>query len=561
MTDEQPSASDTLLNLSVNPIANEQPILSGDFSGESIVCYANIQFSDYLNEVEYFPLSVFPAGMPRVEPISVFGEMVSDCTVLFDSAYEGIEDDDPSRSVAQLDYNPSNRHPRIPYTIIPPEEMYQKQLPSPVQAPCVSTTVQAHMKQEYGEQSLEFSQVLTFESQRQAPLFQGCGFQMPPTTNAEPYQDDLFRIEQQTELQRSQDLTHEIQLRQELRIPLPEFVVKSPLLDSEYDQPSTPTRPQRKYIYETPDQGTQTFPSINPPAQTKAHREDKQRGKSDSFSKNDSGFDVEKAHSQLTGTLMEIAKCVKLNPNTTLSRSFSSKSIEEIGPFHHALQESTMTARRKSDPENLDSVRWEKRMHASTMDKRSSPDAERSQTPIQGQYDSSSGQDSPTPKSKKARVQLHTSSKRTPTTARSASKKTPAKNCSTRKNTPLTNRTASRKAKPKDSSPDRFRLHTPSAKAKIRHPIPNNWEEASAEDVLLFELRRQGAGFPTIAEVLRTTRGTPYNPRTLRNRHWKIEHRLGEFPNSLQPNNKQKADGDTSDLSSPKFDTEEFNYF
>jgi hypothetical protein len=232
---------------------------------------------------------------------------------------------------------------------------------------------------------------------------------------------------------------------------------------------------------------------------------------------------------------MEIAKSVKLNPSTTLTRSFSSNSIEEIGPFHHALQESTVTARRKSDPENLDSVRWEKRMHASTMDKRSSLDAERSHTPMLGQYDSPSGQDSPTPKSKKARVQLSTPSKRTPTTARSASKKTPAKNCSTSKKTPPTNRTASSKAKPKDSSPDRFRLHTPSAKAKIRHPIPNNWEEASAEDVLLFELRRQGAGFPTIAEVLRTTRGTPYNPRTLRNRHWKIEHKLGEFPDSLQP--------------------------
>jgi hypothetical protein len=238
MTGEQPPASDALPNSSVNSLANEQNISSGDFSDGNIVFYANIQFSDYLNEVEGFPLPVFPAGMPRVEPVSVFGEVVSDCTVLFDSAYEGIEDDDPFRSVALLDYNPSNRHPVIPYTIIPPEEMYQKQLPSPVQTPCVSTTMQPYMKQEDGEQSLELSQALTFEDQRQAPLFQGCGFQMSPLqlqpTNAEPDQDDYFWVEQQTELQRGQDLTHETQLCQELCIRLPEFVVKPLLLDDKY---------------------------------------------------------------------------------------------------------------------------------------------------------------------------------------------------------------------------------------------------------------------------------------------------------------------------------------
>lgn len=173
---------------------------------------------------------------------------------------------------------------------------------------------------------------------------------------------------------------------------------------------------------------------------------------------------------------------------------------------------------------NLDSVRLERSMGASTMDKRSSPDAKSNDTPSPGQDDSSSGQDSPTPKSKKVRVELRTLNRKDPATTRNTSKKTP-----------VTKRTASKKAKRKNPSVDRVRLQTPPiSKIRTRQSLPNSWAEASASDILMFELRKQGAEFPAITEALRATCGLNYLSRTLRNRHWKIETRIGEMPDNLQ---------------------------
>lgn len=261
-----------------------------------------------------------------------------------------------------------------------------------------------------------------------------------------------------------------------------------------------------------------------PPKQAKAHREDKRRRKSDFVFSKDTEFDIENSVSQLTRVLKEIAEDVKSNPITTVSQPFSPPSVEEIGPFHYSLRDITMATRQRSDPMNLDSVRWEKTMRVSAMNKRSSPDAKRNDTPSLGREDSSSGQDSPTPKSKKARVELCTPSKKASATTRSTSKKTPT-----------TKPTDSSKAKRKDSKADRAQLQSPPTKSsRTRQSIPTSWEEASASDILMFELRKQGAEFPTIAKVLRTTCGLYYLSRTLRNRYWKIKTRIGDMPNNLQ---------------------------
>lgn len=237
MTAQQSSASDTLPNESVNSFANGFPISSGDFSAGTNTSYENFQFSDYLNDVEYFPLPTYPEGMPRVNPVSLFGEMVSGVPVLFDSANQGVQDTDLPRPIAPLDYNPGGRHPIIPYTIIPPEQMYQNRPYLPLLNPQVSTPAQRTVKQEDGQQPPELSQVSMFQGHGQAPLFQGRGFQMTPLqpglTNAERCQEDYFWAQQQFELKRNQELYNEGHVYQKPRFQLPDFDVEPPVLDSD----------------------------------------------------------------------------------------------------------------------------------------------------------------------------------------------------------------------------------------------------------------------------------------------------------------------------------------
>lgn len=234
MTAQQSSASDTLPNDYVNPFANEFPISSGDFSAGTNTSYENFQFSDYLNDVEYFPLPTYPEGMPRVNPVSLFGEMVSDVPVLFDSANQGVQDTDVPRPIAPLDYNPGGRHPIIPYMIIPPEQMYQNR---PYLVPQVSTPAQRTVKQEDGQQPLELSQIPMFQGHGQAPLFHGRGFQMTPLQpgliNAERCQEDYFWAQQQFELKRNQELYNEGHVYQKPCSQLPDFDVEPPVLDSD----------------------------------------------------------------------------------------------------------------------------------------------------------------------------------------------------------------------------------------------------------------------------------------------------------------------------------------
>ncbi|KAJ5539097.1 hypothetical protein N7513_007429 [Penicillium frequentans] len=610
MTAEQSFASDTLPNESVNPFADEFPISSGDFSAGNNTSYENIQFSDHLNQVEYFPLPTYPAGMPRVNPVSLFGEMVSDVPVLFDSANQGVQDAGLPRPIAPLDYNPGGRHPIIPYTIIPPEQMYQNRPYLPLLTPQVSAPAQRPVKQEDGQQLSELSQVPMIEGCGQAPLFQGRGYQIPPRepglTNAERYQEDYFWAQQQVELKRNKELYNEGHLYQKLRSQLPDFDVEPPVLDSDpppfkeqvfsaareicreeraeadLDQPSTPKPRKHQPAYGTPDNETQNAPKTYPPKQTMAHREDKRRRKSEFVFNKDASFDIKKAVAQLASSLKETAENVKLNPGTTVSRPFSAKSVEEIGAFHYSLRDSTVAARRTSDPMNLDSVRWERSMGDSTMDKQSSPDAKPNDTPSPGLDDSSSGQDSPTPKSKKVRVKLQTLKRKVPTTTRNTSKKTA-----------VAERTTSKKVKRNNPSADRARLQTPRIrKIRTRQSLPNSWAEASASDILMFELRKQGAEFPAITETLRATCGLDYLSRTLRNRYWKIETSIGKMPDNLQASktvkkddvtdekedhateekeknltDKEKddvpeiADEDTSGLSTPKPDQEEDTWY
>ncbi|KAJ5792101.1 uncharacterized protein N7503_008079 [Penicillium pulvis] len=590
MTAQQSFASDTLPNESVNTFANEVPICSGGFSAGNNTSYENVQFSDYLNQVEYFPLPTYPAGMPRVNPVSLFGEMVSDVPVLFDSANQGVQDADLPRPIAPLDYNPGGRHPIIPYTIIPPEQMYQNRPYLPLLDPQVSAPAQRLVKREDGQQPRQLSQVPMFEGRRQAPLFQGRGFQISPRepglTNAERYQEDYFWAQEQVELKRNQELYNEGHLYQKPRFQLPNFDVEPPVLDSdpppfkelvftaaremcqerraEADlvQPSTPKPRKQQPAYGTPDNETQNAPKTYPPKQAMAHREDKRRRKSDFVFKKYASFDIKKDVAQLASSLKETAENVKLNPGTTVSKPFSAKSVEEIGAFHYSLRDSTVAARRRSDPVNLDSVRWERSMGGSTMDKQSSPDAKPHDTPSPGQDDSSSGQDSPTPKRKKVRVELQTLKRKVPATTRNTSKKTP-----------VSERTASKKAKCNNPSVDRARLQTPPIrKIRTRQSLPNSWAEASASDILMFELRKQGADFPAITETLRATCDLNYLSRTLRNRYWKIETSIGKMPDNLQPMTKddvkdekedvpEEADEDTSGLSTPKPNQEENTWY
>lgn len=235
MSWEQPLAFTNFPNDSMGSLANQHPLSSGNFSGIIYTPTANPQFSDYLNQVEYFPLPIYPAGMPREKPVSLFGEMVSDAPVLFDSAKPGIQDQDTDlpRPIAPLDYNPGGLHPVIPFTIIPPEEMYQNRPPLPLQASWVSVCAQRNVKQEDGQQPLESSQIQGYE---QAPLFQGRGFQMPSLepqfTRAEHYQEDYFWAQQHMELKRNQEIYQGGHLYQTLRSPHPDFDVDLPLLDN-----------------------------------------------------------------------------------------------------------------------------------------------------------------------------------------------------------------------------------------------------------------------------------------------------------------------------------------
>ncbi|KAJ6010433.1 hypothetical protein N7451_001845 [Penicillium sp. IBT 35674x] len=602
LTAQQSFASDILPNESVNPFPNELSISSGDFSEGNKLSYENFQFSDYLNHVECFPVPTYPAGMPRVKPVSLFGEMVSNAPILFDSANQGVQDDDPPRPIAPLDYNPGGLHPIIPYTIIPPEVMYQNRPYLPLRSPSVSAPAQRTVKQDDSQLPREFSQVPIFQGHGQAPLFQGRRYQMPPRepllTNAQPYQEDYFWAQQQSELQRNQELYNEGHLYQKPCSQLPDFDVEPPILDSDpppfkeqvfqvaremcleerveadHDQPSTPKPRKHQPIYGTPDNEAQNAPKTYPPKQAKAHREDKRRRKSDFVFNKNVDFDIKKAVAQLASSLKETAENVKLNPGTTMSKPFSTKSVEEIGAFHYSLRDSTVAARRRSDPMILDSVRLERSMGASSMDKRSSLDENRNVTPSPEPDDSSSGQDSPTPKSKKIRVQPQTLKKKVPATTRNASKKTP-----------VAERTANKKAKRKNASVNRARLQTPPIrKIRTRQSLPNRWADASASDILMFELRKQGAEFPAITETLRATCGLHYLSRTLRNRHWKIETRIGEMPDNLQASKMAKkddvtdekekdkekddvpeeADEETSGLSTPttpKFDQEEDTWY
>ena len=236
MSEEQSLASRTLPDESVESSANELPIFSGGFSGRNSTPCMNVQFSDYLNQVEYFPLPVYPARMPREKPVSMFGEMVSNAPVLFDSANPAMEGTDLPRPIAPFDYNPGDRHPLIPYTIIPPEEMYQNRPPLPLQEPQVSARAQRNAQHEDVQQPLGLSQIPAFQGYGQAPLFQGRGFQMPPSepqlTNAEHYQKKYFRAQQEMEITRNQELYEGGHLYLRPRSPLPDFGVETPLLDS-----------------------------------------------------------------------------------------------------------------------------------------------------------------------------------------------------------------------------------------------------------------------------------------------------------------------------------------
>ncbi|KAJ6021566.1 hypothetical protein N7540_007070 [Penicillium herquei] len=87
------------------------------------------------------------------------------------------------------------------------------------------------------------------------------------------------------------------------------------------------------------------------------------------------------------------------------------------------------------------------------------------------------------------------------------------------------------------------RQNIPEAKTTTRRkkapckavPYPRSWAEASGSDILLFELKKAGSTWETIAKTHRDVTRTGYTRSTLQNRYFGIKKSIGDLPPNLVP--------------------------
>ncbi|KAJ5722815.1 hypothetical protein N7488_000850 [Penicillium malachiteum] len=67
-------------------------------------------------------------------------------------------------------------------------------------------------------------------------------------------------------------------------------------------------------------------------------------------------------------------------------------------------------------------------------------------------------------------------------------------------------------------------------------PYPRSWAKASSSDILLFELKKAGSTWETIAKTHRDVARSEYTRSALRNRYFAIKKRLGDLPEKVPGN-------------------------